>query len=308
VNPLLGIGCKVVSALAFTLMSAGIKYLGSDYPIGEIVFFRSAFAILPLLVWLAWQGDLLGSIRTTNLRGHVLRGIIGSCGMFSGFVALSYLSLSEATAIGYVSPLVTVMLASILLHEQVRVYRWTAVAVGFLGFSSCWLRTFEVGLSGAEARRHGDRRPVRHPGRVLRGGRDHSGSANDRHRENRRHRLYFSLLSSLLGLFTIVLGWRMPDVTDFALLVIIGIFGGVGQILLTQSYRYAGRVAGGPLRLHDNDLGGPDRLFRVRSAAPDGRSRRWLHRGRGRAVRDLARASPRPGAREARRNGSQRQT
>jgi drug/metabolite transporter (DMT)-like permease len=51
--------------------------------------------------------------------------------------------------------------------------------------------------------------------------------------------LYFSMLSSLLGLSTIVLGWRMPSLPDFGLLVLIGILGGTGQILMTQSYRYA---------------------------------------------------------------------
>jgi drug/metabolite transporter (DMT)-like permease len=51
--------------------------------------------------------------------------------------------------------------------------------------------------------------------------------------------LYFSLLTTVLGLATIVLGWRMPGASDFGLLVLTGILGGVGQILLTQSYRYA---------------------------------------------------------------------
>ena len=51
--------------------------------------------------------------------------------------------------------------------------------------------------------------------------------------------LYFSLLTTVLGLATIVLGWRVPTAGEFALLVLIGILGGIGQILLTQSYRYA---------------------------------------------------------------------
>ena len=51
--------------------------------------------------------------------------------------------------------------------------------------------------------------------------------------------LYFSLLTSVLGLITLVLGWRLPSAADGALLVGIGILGGIGQILLTQSYRYA---------------------------------------------------------------------
>jgi drug/metabolite transporter (DMT)-like permease len=51
--------------------------------------------------------------------------------------------------------------------------------------------------------------------------------------------LYFSLLTTCLGLVTILLGWRMPSPQDLALLIMIGIVGGIGQILLTQSYRFA---------------------------------------------------------------------
>ena len=58
VKPLRGIAFKVLSALVFTLMSASVKLVSADYPTGQLVFFRSAFAIAPLLVWLTWRGDL----------------------------------------------------------------------------------------------------------------------------------------------------------------------------------------------------------------------------------------------------------
>ena len=61
----------------------------------------------------------------------MLRGIIGSCGMFSGFVALAYLPLHDAIAIGYAAPLIVVVLAALVLKEKVRAYRWSAVAIGF---------------------------------------------------------------------------------------------------------------------------------------------------------------------------------
>jgi len=77
----------VCASFLFATMGVCVKLAAADYPTGELVFFRSAFALVPLLVWLAWQGDLINAVRTDNLRGHLLRGIIGSCGMFSGFVA-----------------------------------------------------------------------------------------------------------------------------------------------------------------------------------------------------------------------------
>src|SRR3954470_23960777 len=107
--------------------------LSADYPVGEIVFFRSAFAVVPVLAWLGWRGDLMDAVRTASVGGHVLRGLMGGCGTFAGFMALSFLPLSDAVAIGYASPLMTVVLAAVILKETVRAYRWTAVAIGFAG-------------------------------------------------------------------------------------------------------------------------------------------------------------------------------
>lgn len=103
-SPLLGITLKLLSALAFTLMSAAIKSISTRYPTGEIVFIRSFFAMIPLLIWLAWRSELPEALKTSNLRGHLKRGIMGSTGMFCGFAALQFLPLSEAVAIGYAAP------------------------------------------------------------------------------------------------------------------------------------------------------------------------------------------------------------
>ena len=43
-----GIGLKLISALLFAAMSALVRYFGARYPVGEVVFFRSAFAIVPV--------------------------------------------------------------------------------------------------------------------------------------------------------------------------------------------------------------------------------------------------------------------
>ena len=239
-NAGLGIGLKVLSAFAFTLMSAGIKSFEGSYPTGQIVFFRSAFAIVPLVAWLSWQGKLLQSVKTSDLRGHVVRGLIGSAGMFSGFVSLSYLPLPDAVAIGYISPLLTVMFAALLLRETVRVYRWSAVAAGFVGVLIMLLPHFRkagLGVSAVDTTLVG-------AAFGLLGATCAAGATIQVRRLTATERtgaivLYFSLLTTLLGLSTIVLGWNLPNAVDLAKLVIIGILGGVGQILMTQSYRYA---------------------------------------------------------------------
>ena len=239
-QPLLGIALKIASALAFTLMSAGVKLVAERYPIGEVVFFRSAFALVPLLAWLSWRGDLINAVRTDDLKGHLLRGSISTSGMFAGFIALSYLPLSDAVAIGYASPLITVVLAALILKETVRAYRWSAVVVGFVGVIIMLLPHLNgsivaQGLAGGAG-----------VGALfaLFAACCSAGATIQIRRLMVRERtgaivFYFSLLTTFMGLMTIVLGWRMPDLADAVLLVVIGILGGIGQILLTLSYRHA---------------------------------------------------------------------
>ena len=239
-KPLLGIGLKVLSALVFTAMSAVLKIVSARYPTGELVFFRSAFAIVPLLIWLGWRGDLVDSVRTQNIGGHLLRSIMGSCAMFAGFFALSFLPLHEAIAIGYAAPLIVVVLAALVLKETVRAYRWGAVVVGFVGVLI--MLSPHLGMGAAPG--------VMPAGAAigalfaLFGAFCSAGAAIQVRRLTSSEKtgaivLYFSLLATLLGLSTIVLGWRMPLGLDAVLLVSIGILGGIGQILMTQSYRYA---------------------------------------------------------------------
>ncbi len=240
VKPLVGIGLKVLSALVFTVMSAGLKIVSTRYPTGELVFFRSAFAVVPLLIWLGWRGDLVDSIRTHNIGGHLMRGIMGSCAMFSGFFALSFLPLHESIAIGYAAPLIVVVLAAVVLKETVRVYRWAAVTVGFLGVII--MLSPHLGLSLAPGAIQAGAGIG--AGFALFGAFCSAGAAIQVRRLTSSEKtgaivLYFSLLTPLLGLSTIVLGWRMPIGLDAVLLVSIGILGGIGQILMTQSYRYA---------------------------------------------------------------------
>jgi drug/metabolite transporter (DMT)-like permease len=239
-KPFLGIALKVLSALAFTLMSAGVKTVSADYPTGELVFFRSAFALVPLIVWLAWQGDLINAVRTSNIAGHLLRGLIGTCGMFASFVALSYLPLPDAVAIGYAAPLITVVLAAVVLKETVRAYRWTAVVIGFIGV----LIMLTPHLNASAVARGLAAGPAVGVLFALFSAFCAAGATIQVRRLTQTEKtgaivLYFSLMTTALGLATVVLGWRLPDLSDFSLLVLTGILGGVGQILITQSYRYA---------------------------------------------------------------------
>ena len=123
-NVLKAFSLKLMSALLFAVMSALVRFLGETYPVGQVVFFRSAFAILPVVIIYAWRGELAAAVRTGRPFGHLGRGLTSIGGMFCNFAALARLPVVDATAISFVSPLITVALSAIFLKERVRIYRW----------------------------------------------------------------------------------------------------------------------------------------------------------------------------------------
>lgn len=133
-NPLRGIGLKILSVAVFTAMAACIKAAAiADVPPGQAVFFRSLFAIPVILVWLVLQHDLAHGLSTRNPMGHLWRGLVGGAAMACGFTALGLLPLPEVTAIGYAAPLLIVIFAAMFLGEEVRLFRLTAVLLGLIG-------------------------------------------------------------------------------------------------------------------------------------------------------------------------------
>jgi drug/metabolite transporter (DMT)-like permease len=132
-NPLLGIALKVAATFAFTLMAAIARHLGDIIPVGQIVFFRSAFAFLPIAAFMTAGGHTIATLATKHPLLHARRALTGVLAMFTYFGALVYLPLADVTAISFASPLMVVALAAVLLGETVRLHRWSAVAIGFVG-------------------------------------------------------------------------------------------------------------------------------------------------------------------------------
>jgi drug/metabolite transporter (DMT)-like permease len=160
--------------------------------------------------------------------------------MAAGFIALRYLPLPEQMAIGYASPLIVVALAAVILGETVRVYRWSAVAVGFIGIVVIlWPRfTVFVGSDAQGTAFFGTMIALFGAfcgalAAILIRSMTHSESTAT-------IVFYFTLSSTVLSLaVSLPLGWVVPSADAAALLVAIGLLGGVGQILMTAAYRYA---------------------------------------------------------------------
>lgn len=236
-----GIALKLVSALLFAVMSALIRYLGVRYPLGEVVFYRSAFALVPVLTVYAFRGELAAVVRTERPLGQAGRGVISVVGMFCNFGALARLPLVESNAISFTSPLFSVMLAALVLKERVRIYRWSAVIVGFVGVLvvlSPHLSGEELTIAMASATSlagvlYGLSGSVANAGTVIQTRRLTQSESTS------SIVFYFSLICAAAGLVTLPFGWLAPTVGEFMVLAAIGMLGGLAHIFLTESYRYA---------------------------------------------------------------------
>lgn len=238
-GPVFGILLKVASTFVFTVMVACVKAATVTVPVGQVMFARSFLGLVPVLTYLAVRGELRHAVKTQRLGGHFLRSSVGVCSMALWFTCLALIPLPEALAIGYASPLVTVVFAALFLGETVRVYRWSAVAVGFFGILIILGPRFSPEtLAGAGTRE------TMGALTALASAFTAAGAMVLIRRLITTEStpsivVYFSLIASGFALLTLPWGWVWPDAWQATLLVLSGLLGGVGQILMTESYRHA---------------------------------------------------------------------
>ena len=229
-GPLYGMSFMLMSVLVFSVMDALVKWLSSDYPVYQIMFFRSAVALIPVSIFIARAGGL--DILKTNRKGlHLFRSGIGVCAMGSAFYGIANTPLAEAMAIFHSAPILMTALSVPLLKEKVGVRRWTAVVVGFFGmllvvrpgpdiFSDgaifMVLAAFFVALTS----------------NVIR--------ALSKTDDPACITFYFTLSATIVsGLISLSLGWQRPPIGDVLLLASVGFLGGCGQYLMTLSFKHA---------------------------------------------------------------------
>lgn len=236
-SPLRGITLKIMSVVVFIVMASLIKATADHVPPGEAVFFRSFFAIPVILMWLGWRHELGSGLSVSDPMGHVWRGLVGTLAMGFGFAGLGLLPLPEVTAIGYAAPLLTVILAAMFLGEQVRAFRLSAVALGLVGV----LIVLSPRLTAV-----GDLNEREALGAIIvLMGATCTALAQVFVRKLVQMEqtsaivFWFSVTASVLALFTLPFGWVIPAPWEAGLLVLAGLLGGLGQILLTSSYRHA---------------------------------------------------------------------
>lgn len=232
-----GVTCMFAAVAIFAGVNALVKYLSPAYAIQEILFFRVAFALIPTTLLLLRAGGF-ARLKTARLAGHVGRGALGVAALAMMFASLTFMPLAEVTAVYFSAPVFVVALARPLLGERVPPDLWAATGLGFLGvvlvlspgaavFGLAALLPLAASLCLALSLIVSRRLSSTEDSAVI--------------------AFYLSLISAIAVLPFAPFGWVTPSGTDAALLVLIGLGGGVGIYLLTQAYRFSPAAVVAPL-------------------------------------------------------------
>ena len=121
------------AVLMFPASNAAAKYLATDYHLVQVIWFRSVIHMAFLLAIFAPSRGMARLFTTADLGGQLSRSLVQLVAVASYWLALTWLPITTATAIGLTAPLMVVALSVPLLGERVGTRRWLAVAIGFIG-------------------------------------------------------------------------------------------------------------------------------------------------------------------------------
>jgi len=224
----LGFLYMFLSVCAFSFMDLIVKW-SDNYPIGEVIFFRGFFGLIPIFLLIPRE-RLRNFYQTKRHKLHFQRCLSGLIALIAIFIALRKLPLATVVSISFAAPIFITIMSIFFLNEKVGVYRWLAVLVGFIGivfitepnlnsFNIYYLYPiiFCIGLSyvAIVIKQLSLTEPIWLIG------------------------FYFSFTIMMTSFLTLPYGWIMPSLKDFILLSLVGILGGAANLLLTQSYKFS---------------------------------------------------------------------
>ena len=224
----LGFLYMFLSVSAFSFMDLIVKW-SDNYPIGEVIFFRGFFGLIPIFLLIPRE-RLRNFYQTKRHKLHFQRCLSGLIALIAIFISLRKLPLATVVSISFAAPIFITIMSIFFLNEKVGMYRWLAVLVGFIGiviitepglnsFNIYYLYPiiFCIGLSyvAIVIRRLSLTEPIWLIG------------------------FYFSFTIMMTSFLTLPYGWIMPSLKDFILLSLVGILGGAANLLLTQSYKFS---------------------------------------------------------------------
>jgi drug/metabolite transporter (DMT)-like permease len=221
-----GILLMCISTVAFSVMHGLVRFVSEVLPPFQIAFFRNVFGLaflLPLLM-----RSRFAILRTQRIGLHALRGVINIVAMLMFFTALSISPLAKVTALSFTAPIFMAILAVLVLGERFRVYRWLAILFGFLGM----LIILRPGLVAIDT------------GALL-----VTGSAAlwavamvlikilSRTDSSLTIVAYMGIFLGIFSIFPALWVWQPFGLETLGWMVLIGLFGSIAQMALSQSLK-----------------------------------------------------------------------
>lgn len=225
-----GIIFVILSQIAFSLMDSTIKGLGESIPVATILFFRNLVTLIWMLPIFLQSGEVKASFKRLHL--HAIRSFSGQFGMILIFLSLTLLPLADTTVLRSLTPLFVPILAAIWLKERLSWLLIPCFALALLGswmlagmdkphFSLLSLLPIIAGIFVAMAMVAIKRMTQVAPGAEI--------------------VFYFSLTGVIVALiFGYFTEFSLPkNGKIWALVVVMGLLGSLGQIWVTRANLYA---------------------------------------------------------------------
>ena len=228
-KPLVAIGLFSLAMMMFSATDGAAKYLSSDIAPQQIIFLRFVIVLILILLFCIYRGQW-NILKTTQPTLQILRGLLLAVCSLIFYFALKHLPLELCAAISFVSPLFVTALSIPFLGERVGLRRWIAVLIGLLsvlmilrpggvsfqlamllplGSSLCWAMALVLT-------------------RLMRGS------------EQALTVLAWSSLVGVAAVFPLVWPvWVTPNASQWTILILLGVFNGLGQYLVIRAFMLA---------------------------------------------------------------------
>jgi len=225
-----GVGLRLLAAFLMTAMSAAVHGAAETVPVGQIMFWRSALALIPICLYMIWLGEFPKALRTQRPGLHATRSIFGAFSMAMSFLSLAYLPVANAQALAYLAPILVLPLAAVMLNERLTTAIFIAISLGFAGVVLLLWDAFEMPGEGALigvaaglayavtmafVRVHTKTMTLTESSSTI--------------------AFYFALVAALIGLMSLPLGWVALGPGVFGWLALAGLLGGVGHVVANEA-------------------------------------------------------------------------
>ena len=228
-EPVKGILIMLLSLAVFAVLNGVVKDMMQRFPASEIIFFRNAFGLLPLLTLLPWAGGL-AILKPQAPLGHIIQALAMSATLVLSYTAFGLIPLAEVTAILFLQPTIMTVLAHFFLGERGGVRTWASVIVGFAGVLLI-VRPAGLGIQfGALA---AIAATVFASIAML------AVRALSSRNASLSISIWYMVLSTAIFLPTLFFWWVTPTFDQFVGLALMGVTSGVGQYLMILAFRFA---------------------------------------------------------------------